>query len=172
MNWTVLFSRPFSCGPCNRQPGSKLWCWKLALTLLQMQPGLGSCKTPRGSRRRLAASLRDASRATLKRQTWGQTPFSESVSSGAFAECTKTEKKKNVHDHHRKKMFWRTFLASRKNFPGRWWIQKPYTNQESHIHHRNLSSVDPIFFLQRNVLNWSRAVYGFFFPAKSHIAVR
>ena len=69
-----------------------------------------------------------------------------------------------VHNHHRKKIFWRTFLASKKNFPGRWWIQKPYKNQESHIHHRNLSSVDPIFFLQRKVLHWSRAVYGFFFP--------
>ena len=50
-----------------------------------------------------------------------------------------------------KEIFWRTFLASKKNFPGRWWIQKPYKNQENHIHHRNLSSVDPIFFLQRKV---------------------
>ena len=53
---------------------------------------------------------------------------------------------KSVHNHHRKESFWRTFLASKKTFPGRWWIQKPYKNQENHIHHRNLSSVDPIFF--------------------------
>ena len=31
---------------------------------------------------------------------------------------------KSVHHHHRKKIFRRTFLASKKNFPGRWWIQK------------------------------------------------
>ena len=53
---------------------------------------------------------------------------------------------KSVHNHHRKKIFWETFLASKKNFPGRWWIQKPYKNQEHHIYHRNLSSVAPIFF--------------------------
>ena len=45
---------------------------------------------------------------------------------------------------------------------------KPYIkkNQENHhIHHRNLSSVDQLFFLlQRKVLHWSRAVYGFFIP--------
>ena len=52
----------------------------------------------------------------------------------------------SVHDHHRKKIFWGTFLASKKNFPSRWWIQKPYKNQESRIHHRDLSSVVPIFF--------------------------
>ena len=44
------------------------------------------------------------------------------------------------------KLFWVTFLASKKNFPGRWWIQQPYQNQESHIYHRNLSSVAPSFF--------------------------
>ena len=38
------------------------------------------------------------------------------------------------------------FSGPKENFPGRWWIQKPYKNQENHIHHRNLSSVDPIFF--------------------------
>ena len=36
------------------------------------------------------------------------------------------EKKKNTRDHHRKKIFWRTFLASKKNIPGWWWIHKPY----------------------------------------------
>ena len=56
-----------------------------------------------------------------------------------------SREEQSVHYHHRKKIFWRTFLASKKNFPGRWWIRKPYKNQENHVHHRNLSSVDPIF---------------------------
>ena len=63
-----------------------------------------------------------------------------------LALLTWSREEKKVHHHHRKKIFWRTFLAQKKNFPGRWWIQKPYKNQENHIHHRNLSSVDPIFF--------------------------
>ena len=55
------------------------------------------------------------------------------------------------------------FLATKKNFPGRWWMRKPYENQENHIYHRNLSSVAPIFFSrQRKVLHWSRAMYAFF----------
>ena len=57
---------------------------------------------------------------------------------------TPYREEKSVHNHHQKKIFWRTFLASKKNFPGWWWIQKPYKNH--HIHHRNLSSVDPLFF--------------------------
>ena len=59
------------------------------------------------------------------------------------------EKKKAYTTTTERKSFGGSFLASKKNFRGRWWIQKPYKNQESHIHHRNLSSVDPIFFLQR-----------------------
>ena len=70
---------------------------------------------------------------------------------------------KSVHYHHRKKIIWGTFLASKKHFPSPWWIQKPYENQENHIYHRNLSSVPP-FFRQGKVLHWSRAVYAFFFP--------
>ena len=44
-------------------------------------------------------------------------------------------------------------------------------NQESHIHHRNLSSVATFSFLQslfckeKKRRPWSRAVYAFFFPA-------
>ena len=60
------------------------------------------------------------------------------------------QRRKSVHNHHRRKIFWRTFLASKKNFPGWWWIQKPYKNQENHIHHRNLSSVDPIFSAKKS----------------------
>ena len=67
---------------------------------------------------------------------------------GNFSEPHREGKK--VHNHHRKKIFWRTVLASKKNFPGRWWIQKPYKNQENPIHHRNLSSVDPIFSAKKS----------------------
>ena len=59
------------------------------------------------------------------------------------------QRRKNINDHHRKKIIWGTFLASKKNFPGRWWIQKP----GSRIYHRNLSSVTPIFW-QRKVPHW------------------
>ena len=60
------------------------------------------------------------------------------------------QRTKKAHTtHHRKKnVFGETFLASKKNFPGRWWrIPKTlWKTQENHIHHRNLSSVGPIFF--------------------------
>ena len=36
----------------------------------------------------------------------------------------KIQRSKNVHDHHRKKIFWGTFLASKQNFPGRWCFPK------------------------------------------------
>ena len=72
---------------------------------------------------------------------------------------------KSVHDHHRKKIFWGTFLASkRKTFQAGGGYKKPYKNQESHIYHRNLSSVAPVFFRQRKVPHWSRAAHAFFFP--------
>ena len=35
-----------------------------------------------------------------------------------------SREERSVHDHHRKKIFCGTFLASKKNFPGWWWIQK------------------------------------------------
>ena len=65
------------------------------------------------------------------------------ISSELFSQ---DREEKSVHYHHRKKIIWGTFLSSKQNFPGRWWIQKPYENQENHIYHRNLSSVVPIFF--------------------------
>ena len=58
----------------------------------------------------------------------------------------RNREEKNVHNHHRKKIFWRRFLAPKRSFPGRWWIQKPYKNLES----RNLSFVDPIFSAKRS----------------------
>ena len=75
-----------------------------------------------------------------------------------------SREEKSVHNHHRKKIFWRTFLASKKNFPGRWWIQKPYKNQENHIHHRNLSSVGPIFLCKEKICTGAGGVW-FLFPA-------
>ena len=45
---------------------------------------------------------------------------------------------------------------------------KIYTNQESHIYHRNLSSVAPTFFGKEKVPHWSRAVYAFFIPEENH----
>ena len=53
------------------------------------------------------------------------------------------QRRKRVQDQHQKKMFWGTFLAAKKNFPGQWWIQEPYKNQGNHIYHQNLSSVAP-----------------------------
>ena len=71
---------------------------------------------------------------------------------------------KSVHDHHRKKIFWRTFLTPKINFPGRWWIQKPYKNPGKPYPPPKSFLCGPHFFLQRKVLHWSRVVYGFFFP--------
>ena len=69
---------------------------------------------------------------------------------------------RSVCNHHRKNRFWRTFLASKENFPGRWLIPKPYRNQENHIHHRNLSSVAPIFSAKKSSSLEQGSVY--FFP--------
>ena len=60
------------------------------------------------------------------------------------------QRRKNVHNHHRKKIFWRTLLASKKNFQACGGYKKPHKNQANHIHHRNLSSADPIFFCKEN----------------------
>ena len=65
----------------------------------------------------------------------------------------KYREEKSVHYHHRKKIFWRTFLASKRNFPDRW---KNKSTTE-------FFSLWPPFSRQRKVLHWSRAVYAFFF---------
>ena len=49
-----------------------------------------------------------------------------------------------------RKSFGELFWPQRKNFPGRWWIQKPYENQENHIYHRDLSSVAPLFSAKKS----------------------
>ena len=53
-----------------------------------------------------------------------------SCSTMGHTPSTAGREEKSVHEHHRKKIFWGTFLASKKNFPGRWWIREPYKNQE------------------------------------------
>ena len=75
------------------------------------------------------------------------------------------EKKKAYTTTTEKKIFWRTSLVSKKNFPGRWWIQKPYKNQRKPYPPPKSFLCGPHFFLQRKVLHWSRAVYAFFFTA-------
>ena len=77
-----------------------------------------------------------------------------------------SREEKNVHYHHRKIIFRRTFLASKKNFPGRWCIQKPYKNLENPYLPLKSFLCGPHFFRQRKVLHCSRAVYAFFFPAQ------
>ena len=46
-------------------------------------------------------------------------------------ERARHREEKSVHGHHRKKIIWGAFRASKKNFPDRWWIQKTYKNQET-----------------------------------------
>ena len=77
---------------------------------------------------------------------------------------------KSVHNHHRKKNLLENCSGLKEK------LSRPVVDtktlfkkkQENHIHHRNLSSADPIF-LQRKVLHWSRAVYGFLSPVVSQI---
>ena len=109
--------------------------------------------------------FRTNSRAVASLRGWVQVNFHVDPHCWSFSFFGFFQRRESVHDHHRKKIFWRTFLASKKNFPGRWWRPKPYKNLENHIYYQNLSSVAPFFFFrQRKVLHWSRAVYAFFFP--------
>ena len=56
-----------------------------------------------------------------------------------------TEKKKAYTTTTERKSFGELFWPQRKIFQAGGGYEKPYKNQENHIHHRNLSSVDPIF---------------------------
>ena len=72
--------------------------------------------------------------------------------------------KKNVHDHHRKKIIWKTFLASKRNtFQVGGGYQNPMKTRKT-ISTTESFLCGPHFFWQRKVLHWSRAVYAFFFP--------
>ena len=56
------------------------------------------------------------------------------------------EKKQAYTTTTERKSFGELFWPHRKTFQAGGGYTKPYKNQENHIHHRNLSSVDPIFF--------------------------
>ena len=82
---------------------------------------------------------------TIARQgLFRNTPCSENITE-LIPPKIFTREEKSVHDHHWKKSFGGTFLATKKTFQAGGGYNKP-KNQENHIHHRNLSSVDPIFF--------------------------
>ena len=68
---------------------------------------------------------------------------------------------KNLHYHHRKKIFWRTFLASKKNFPGRWWIQKPNKNQETTSTTEIFPLWPPFFRQQKSCTGAGRCMLSF-----------
>ena len=53
------------------------------------------------------------------------------------------------------------FSGLKENFPGRWWIQKPYKKPGKPYPPPKSFLCGPHLFLQRKVLHWSRAVYGF-----------
>ena len=56
--------------------------------------------------------------------------------------------RESVHDHHRKKFFWRTFLASKKNFSGRVDTETadiPYKNKEARICTSEIFPLWPLF---------------------------
>ena len=70
---------------------------------------------------------------------------------------------KSVHDHHRKKIFWGTFLASKKTFQASGGYKNPIKTRKT-ISTTEIFPLWTPFFLQRKVLHWSKVVYGFLFP--------
>ena len=73
---------------------------------------------------------------------------------------------KSVHCHHRKKIFWGTFLASKKNFPGWWWIHKPYENQEKPTSTTELFPLLPPFFSAKKSSALEQGGVCFLFPSR------
>ena len=53
---------------------------------------------------------------------------------------------KSVHYHHRKKISWRTFLASKMNFSGRWSIHKPHIPTKKTVSSTEIFRLWPPFF--------------------------
>ena len=60
--------------------------------------------------------------------------------------CQTAEKKKAYTTTTERKSFGELFWPKRKTFQTGGGYKSPIKNQENHIHHRNLSSVAPIFF--------------------------
>ena len=89
-------------------------------------------------------------------------PFERTVTFDLLELAVNFEKEQKIKKMYttttERKSFGELFLASKKNFPGRWWIQKPYENQET-ISTTEILPLWPPFFLQRKVLHWRRAVY-------------
>ena len=54
----------------------------------------------------------------------------------------KIREEESVHDHHRKKIVWTTFLASKRTFQASGGYQNPIKTKETEI----ISSLAPIFF--------------------------
>ena len=67
-------------------------------------------------------SLLNLQKWTFLKDPFQKTPFSDPESQAYLG-----QRRKNIHNHHRK----RTFLASKKNFPGQWWIQETYKTKKS-----------------------------------------
>ena len=80
-------------------------------------------------------------------------------------------REKSVHNHHRKKIFWRTFLASRKTFQAGGGYKNPIKTRKT-ISTTEIFPLWTPFFRQKKVLHWSRAVYAFFFPGTCSTKVR
>ena len=80
--------------------------------------------------------------------------------------CLQAEKKKTYTTTTERNLL-ENFSGLKENFPGRWWIEKPYKNQESHIHHQNISSVDPIFFCKEMFCTGAGRCMVFVFPVQA-----
>ena len=90
--------------------------------------------------------------------------FFDKCKAGARLRRANTEKKKRTRPPPKENLLG-NFSGLKENFPGRWWIQKPYGNPVKPYLSPKSCLYGPIFFRQREVLHWSRVVYAFFFPA-------
>ena len=71
------------------------------------------------------------------------------------------QRRKSVHYHHRNKIFWRTFLASKKTFQAGGGYKSLMKTKKT-ICTTDIFLLWPPFFSAKKVLHWSRAVYVFF----------
>ena len=73
------------------------------------------------------------------------------------------QRRKNVHDHHRKKITWSTFLASQKKFQAGGRYENPIKKAgKAYLLPKSFLCGPPFLFSKKNL--WSRVVYGCFFP--------
>ena len=64
-----------------------------------------------------------------------------------------------------RKIFWGTFLASKKNFPGRWWIQKPDETRKTISTTKIFPLWPPFFFGKEKFCTGAGRCMLSFFPA-------